>query len=137
MNMYKSKIGLELVIPLSLAFGFTIFSLVYENKGWLPLLLIILLITAITYLLISINYIVDNNTLIIKCGFIYQTKIDISDITKIEETRNPISSPAASLDRLEIYYGKFDSVVVSPKDKHAFIDELTRINSNIEVKYRK
>lgn len=137
MNVYKSKIGLELIIPLSLAFGFTIFSLINENKGWLPLLLIGLLISAIVYLLISIKYIVENTTLIIKCGFIYKIKIDIFDIRIIEETRNPISSPAASLDRLEIYYGKFDSVIISPKDKHAFIDELTRINSNIEVKYRK
>ena len=45
------------------------------------------------------------------------TNIDIKSIRKIIETYNPLSSPAASIDRLEIFYNKFDSILISPKDK--------------------
>lgn len=136
MRKYKSKIGLELAIPLLVVFGFTIFSLINENKGWIPMIAIISIFSFIAYLFLNTYYIIDKQVLTIRSGFLYNLKIDIFDIKKIEETRNPISSPAVSLDRLEIYYGKFNSIVISPKDKHAFIEEITRINANIEVKYR-
>jgi len=38
-----------------------------------------------------------------------------------------------SLDRLEIFYNRFDSVVISPEDKAGFIAELTKLNPEIEV----
>lgn len=54
-------------------------------------------------------------------------------IRKIEETRNPISAPAPSLNRLEIFYNRFDSIVISPKDKPEFIANLIKLNPEIEV----
>ena len=47
-----------------------------------------------------------------------------------------ISSAAASLDRLEILYDTFGSVLVSPKEKMGFIDQLKEINPSIEVKLK-
>jgi len=64
------------------------------------------------------------------------TKIPISSINTIKETDNIISSPAASLDRLEIFYGKYDSIIISPMDKNEFIQDLLKINPNIEVDYK-
>ncbi|MFC3199468.1 PH domain-containing protein [Parapedobacter deserti] len=52
---------------------------------------------------------------------------------QIEETRTLISAPAPSLDRLEIFYNKFDSIVISPKDKQGFIADLLKLNPEIEV----
>lgn len=54
-------------------------------------------------------------------------------IKNISETRNPISSPALSLDRLEIVYNRFDSVLISPADKIDFIAELLHRKPDIEV----
>ena len=55
---------------------------------------------------------------------------------KITETNNALSSPATSLDRLEITYGKFDSVIISPKQKQEFINDITTLNPNVEVKFK-
>ena len=55
---------------------------------------------------------------------------------KLTETNNLLSSPATSIDRIEILYNKFDIILVSPKDKSEFIKNLTAINSNIEVKLK-
>jgi hypothetical protein len=43
-----------------------------------------------------------------------------------------MSSPALSLDRIEIFYNKFDSVIISPKNKADFVAELKSINPAIE-----
>lgn len=49
------------------------------------------------------------------------------------ETKSPLSSPATSLDRLEIMYNKNESIIISPKDRTGFINELKTINPGIEV----
>jgi hypothetical protein len=41
-------------------------------------------------------------------------------IRSIEESRNPLSSPALSLDRLRIRYGEKRWILVSPEDKKGF-----------------
>ena len=64
---------------------------------------------------------------------IWTTKIDIHSIKKVYRTNNPLSSPALSLDRIAIVYNKYDEILISPKDRSAFIAELLSINPNIEV----
>ncbi|MEG0697900.1 MAG: PH domain-containing protein, partial [Algoriella sp.] len=68
-----------------------------------------------------------------KSGFLVNKKIDINSITKISKTNNPISSPALSLDRIEIFYNKYDSVIISPKNEQEFIQDLQKINSSIII----
>jgi hypothetical protein len=62
---------------------------------------------------------------------IWKTKIDIKSIRKIYRTRNIISSPALSLDRIAIVYNQYDEVLISPINKEDFIEELMKINPNI------
>ena len=71
--------------------------------------------------------------MIINSGFIYKQKINITSIKKISETNNLLASPAASLDRIAIYYNEKDLVIISPKDKIDFIDQLIKLNSKIKV----
>jgi len=66
-----------------------------------------------------------------KCGFLYNQQIKVSSITQIKETRNPISSPALALDRIEIKFDKYNSVLISPKKKEMFIEHLQQINPSI------
>lgn len=44
-----------------------------------------------------------------------------------------MSALAVSMDRLEISQKSFDSVLVSPKDKEDFLQQLSQINPKIEV----
>ncbi|WP_018611627.1 PH domain-containing protein [Segetibacter koreensis] len=132
MAIYKSKIGLEFVVPLTVIIAGTGIIVAYE-KIWIALALVLLLVTFIVYMFLTTYYEVGNNTLKIKCGFFVDKTINLDTIRQINETNNPVSSPATSLDRLEITYNKYDVVIISPKDKCAFINHLIQVNHLIKV----
>jgi hypothetical protein len=52
--------------------------------------------------------------------------VPLGEITSVTPSRNPRSSPACSLDRLEIQYGQRSRILVSPVDKAAFLQALLR-----------
>lgn len=68
----------------------------------------------------STFYVVEHGVLRIVSGP-FRWKIAISDIVEITPTRNPLSSPALSLDRLKVRYGERRFVLVSPADKDGFV----------------
>ena len=93
---------------------------------------IISLITAIFCLLLSIfilpiwvstYYVLGENELIVKSGFIKQ-RIVYSSIKNIKESKNPLASAALSLDRIEIIFGVGGVVLISPKNKQEFLQQL-------------
>jgi hypothetical protein len=77
-------------------------------------------------------YIIENNKLKIKCGIFSYKPIEIDKIKEVSKTKNIISSPAPSFDRIEIKYGKFDEIIISPKDKLNFVNDLAIMNPNIK-----
>ena len=89
------------------------------------------------HLFLSTNYTIEGHQLTVRCGFLYHSTIDIQTITKISETNNLISSPAISLDRLEIRFGSHNSVIISPREKQDFLDHLLQINPKISIQYKK
>jgi hypothetical protein len=48
-------------------------------------------------------------------------------------TRNPISSPALSLNRLAIYKGNSLLIIISPQNREAFIEEMKKFNASLSV----
>ena len=69
--------------------------------------------------------------LYIKCGFFKYNPVNIGEMKKVSKSSNIISSPAASFDRIEIRYGKFDELIISPKYKTKFVEDLQKINPGI------
>ena len=137
MKTYNSKISIGLVIFLIALFSFIGYEIFSDSFNFLAILIFIVPILFITYVFTSIKYTIENRIINIKAGFFINENIEISKIKRIEETNNIISSPAASFDRLEIFYNKFDSIIISPSNKSEFISDLTKINPDIEVKYKK
>ena len=135
-SVYKSKIGLELVIPLVLVLGTVLFLSTSEKPSWLGLAILSPVILFIVHMFMTTYYLIKGNTLIVKSGFLFNKNIDILTIKKISETNNPLSSPATSMDRIEITFGKNQSVIISPKNKREFINEIISLNPKIEVKYK-
>ena len=88
----------------------------------------------ILQLFYSTKYVIQGNQLKVFSGFIRFKPIDIQAIKKIEKTSSIISAPAASLDRIEVSYGRFDSLIISPKDKAGFAQALLEINPDITIK---
>ncbi len=128
---YKSKIGFSFWLPLALILlSIEIFML---KKGvWPGALIVVFVILFIIYLYFDTSYrIKSDGKLIIKGGFLIRREIDISSIKKIKATSNPLSAPAFSLDRLEISYNKYDTILISPEDEEQFILQLKQFNPYI------
>lgn len=139
--IYKSKVSPLLLSILILIMGWIVFESIRDGiqLNWVSLGITLGLSLILFYPLFSIRYILNpmEDELRIKIGIIPYGKVALSKIKKIEETTNPISSPAASLDRLAIVYNTYDSVLVSPKEKSKFIEQLTLTNPEIEVVLKK
>lgn len=84
------------------------------------ILLAIAIIGLMVWLLLGTHYVVDRGTLTIVAGP-FRWKVAVDDITLVEATRSPLSSPALSLDRLRIHYGKKRRIMISPADKTGFL----------------
>lgn len=141
MTIYRSKIDLRLLlfIIVSLLCSLLIPIITDPHMSTTILLLLILSITAPSLIIVNIYtktyYTVDNEnlTLRVKSGFLVDSKYDINKITKIRNTRTWLSAPALSMDRIEITIGRYNKVVISPKDKVQFISHLTSLNPRIIV----
>jgi hypothetical protein len=69
-------------------------------------------------------YDVGQDVLLVRCGP-FRWRIPLDSITNIEETDDPLASPACSLDRLAVTFGE-DRILVSPRDKAGFIAAVRR-----------
>ncbi len=135
--VYKSGISYWLLSILLIVLSAVSILLYLDGVPWYALLLVFALFAFILQLFVNTYYIIEDDVLKIRSGFLYKLNVDIHQIKKIEETNSPLSSPAASFDRIEIIYNKFDSVIISPKEKQIFIQDILQINPSIEVKYKK
>lgn len=134
MKKYPSKISFGLVVFLLVVIIGTSIPLI-SPPIWSGLIINLLILAFISYLFLTTYYVIDGDLLTIKSGFIVNMKVDIKTIGIIAETNSLVSSPAASLDRLNIIYNEHSSVLISPRDKSGFIDHITRINPKIVVQY--
>jgi hypothetical protein len=76
------------------------------------------------WILFTTKYTFTGDKLLISCGPM-RVSLNVKEIESITPTRNPLSSPALSLDRLLIKYSGGKSVMVSPMDKEGFVSEIT------------
>lgn len=79
----------------------------------------------VVWLLLGTAYTVDRGMLTVRAGPL-RWKVPLDAITGVEATRSPLSSPALSLDRLRIRYGKNRRIMISPADKVGFLKAIGR-----------
>jgi hypothetical protein len=133
MQVYKSKIDIWL---LAVVFVPLLIILVQAlvTFTWGLLAFITAIIAVMIYMFTATKYVIDNDSLQVKMGIIEYHKVKISSITSIKKTNNPLSAPALSLKRLEVRYGnRFDYLLISPKNREAFVASLLEINPSINV----
>ena len=132
MKTFNSKIDLWLSIVLFLLIGLSIYTVIeilsnqtnlidYLISIFMVLLGVILPIA----LIISTKYVVDGNLLIIKAGF-FKWEVNILEITEVRKTKNPLSSPALSLDRIEIKYKNNKKIMISPNNLEEFLKAINQ-----------
>lgn len=131
-TLYRSKIGIELVALLvAVMLPEFITTLADKNNSdteapWIMGGVFIFVIALMT----TTRYKIDGKLLRIYVLVFPYKPIDITTITAIKETNNPLSAPATSIDRLGITHPK-GYMLVSPKNKLEFIAALQQINPGI------
>lgn len=78
------------------------------------------------WLLLGTRYILEPDQLLVRSGP-FRWRVPIADIARITPTTNPLSSPALSLDRLRIEYGRGSAIMISPRDKDRFLRDLEEL----------
>ena len=75
--------------------------------------------------LLGTYYVIDATSLVVRSGPFHWT-IALRDIRSVESSRDIRSGPALSFDRLRIEYGAGRVMMVSPREKDAFLADLAR-----------
>jgi hypothetical protein len=77
------------------------------------------------WILTSTTYTFANEHLDVRSGP-WRRRIPIASIHEVSPSTSPLSAPALSLNRLRIAYADRRTVMVSPRNASAFIDDLNR-----------
>ncbi|MBW7452940.1 PH domain-containing protein [Paenibacillus sepulcri] len=127
----KRDLGLSIVIWLSiialLVSGLSPFF--QEGAGIIGGALIFLFCTAIAgliaWLWLATYYIFNENSLFIRGGPITKS-VPFDSISKVKLIRSWLASAATSSRRIEIHYGGYNYIHISPLDEESFLKELTK-----------
>ena len=132
MQRFDSKVDTWLAVLLLSSAVFCICAAVYAvysepqlKSIWVAVALIVVGSGLPLWLMKSTYYLINNDLLTVRSGP-FKWRIKLADITAVKGSKNLLSSPALSLDRLKISYGKGKFILVSPKDKNAFKQALKR-----------
>lgn len=124
---FRSKVDTWILVLMIVAIVFQVFAvgaaaLQAGDPGTTTglILLVIGVSGLLVWLLVGTYYTVERDEIRVVSGP-FRWKVPIGEITEVKATRNPLSSPALSLDRLAIHYGKRRRIMVSPADRDGFL----------------
>lgn len=98
-----------------------------------PLLMTLLVSAFVAWIFASTRYRIAGGQLTLRSGP-FRWRIDVDSIQRVRPSRNPLSSPALSLNRLEIQYGRGRRILVSPAERDAFLRTLAAASSALELR---
>jgi membrane protein YdbS with pleckstrin-like domain len=93
----------------------------------LPILLIGVALPA--WIFLATRYTLTQTDLLVRSGP-FRWLVPLRAIDRVVPTRCPLSSPALSLDRLRIDYGGGRSIMISPRARETFLQDLDRRRSD-------
>lgn len=121
---FKSKVDLWLAAVVGVAVVTMIGAAIgaaFATGVW-GVLLILVPVALIILVSAPVSYTLGQASLVVRSGII-KWEIAYTDIANVRPTRSPLSSPAWSLDRLEISF-KRTTLLISPVDRETFLQEL-------------
>ena len=83
------------------------------------------------HVLYATDYAFDGDALHVRAS-LFRWRVPLAAIDSVEPTRNPLSSPACSLDRLRIRSGE-QQVLISPIDQASFLRALVARATQLEL----
>lgn len=132
-NSYTIAILWSIVIGMIVLLGV---GLAKEHLSALPIVLLSLVITLVIWTLLDTRYVIKQHFLLYRSGP-FRGRIDIEKIQKVKYFSGlyvPVTmKPALDTKGYIISYNNNDDVYVSPVKSDVFLNELLKINPNIEV----
>lgn len=140
MNRFLStKNTFTIVILWSIVLFFIVMLVLNFTKGNVPIvpIIIISLVTAfVLWVLLDTRYVIKNNFLLYRSGPI-RGRVDITKIKSIKRFSGlnvPVMlKPALDTKGFIVTYNQYDDLFISPKMSDLFIEEITKINPQIQV----
>lgn len=131
MNWYPSKVDVLIAVAIGamvvavLGAWISVWQSVDGAGLWETALTTVAVAGILVGLVFPMRYGIGSDWLVVRFG-LCRLRIRLADIASVEPTRNPLASPALSLQRLYLVYGPglAGNVMISPADKDAFLDEL-------------
>ncbi|MEO1083914.1 MAG: PH domain-containing protein [Acidobacteriota bacterium] len=122
---FTSKVDIWLILTLAIALASVGYAFVMALLSGDPTAIAIMVgaislaVVPSVWMFLSTYYDVGPDTLTIVAGP-FRWRVPLDKIERVRASRSLLSSPALSLDRLEITHSGGRRVLVSPKDKEAF-----------------
>ena len=119
-------------------FFIVMLALNYEKGNFpvIPMIIISLVTGFVLWVLLDTRYVIKNNFLLYRSGPI-RGRIDITKIKSIKRFSGlnvPVMlKPALDTKGFIVTYNQFDDLFISPKMSDVFIEEIKKINPQIEV----
>ena len=137
MTVFRSKVDAWLValvfvsLALATAGAVAAAATVGDRSTWLGLAFFVVVGAFVAWLFLATRYELDGRALTARSGPL-RWRIDVGTIASVTPSRNPLSSPALSLDRLEVRHGKGKRILLSPADRDGFLRALLRADPALE-----
>jgi len=136
-EVFRSKVDAWLVGLIGLGLAAAVVAMVVgtaaAGAGELGLALgLTLAVTGfVAWLFATTRYELDGRELVARAGP-FRWRVDLATVQSVTPSRNPLSSPALSLDRLEVRHGDGRCLLVSPADRDRFLAALARAEPALE-----
>lgn len=116
--------------------GILIINLQQGNFPTIPIIVISLVTAFILWVLLDTRYVIKNNFLLYRSGPI-RGRIEITKIKSLKHYSGlyvPVMlKPALDTKGFIVTYNQFDDLFISPKMSDIFIEEIRKINPQIEI----
>lgn len=128
-TVYRSKVDIWLFVMLAFAALAALYSAAQTMAAGSTGAIVVAILVAVVgvglplWLLFSTRYTLEATRLLAQSGP-FKWVVPLADIKSITPSNNPLSSPALSLDRLRIDYGKGRMLLISPRDKEQFLQAI-------------
>jgi hypothetical protein len=138
---FSSKNYYSTALMWIIAIGLTIIIFIKKPDAQKPSIyifnaIVILIILAIIWILLDTKYILKENKIFYNSGP-FRGTIIIENIKRIQHHSGiivPVTfKPALNTKGLIIYYNSFDDIYISPKQVDLFLEELLKVNPDIEI----
>lgn len=130
---FKGKIAVWFWALEILANAMILYDLIFKRDNIIALVIGGVILNLVFIPIIVRNYVLLNDESITLYFGFGKESIKVNEILEVYQTHNPIASSAASLDRIVIK-GRRSEIMCSVKDKTKLIEEIKKINQQIDFR---